>query len=273
MNRILFNLSFVILLGSCTTFKKVQVIQTALSKNDTSQYQMVSEKSVIDSAKIVDDIVEKISSTKMEFSSMNARMKVDYETIKTTGTYLANLSMKKDSAIFLTVRGAMGVIGLKALINRDSVVLIYPLEKKTVSRPISYLQEIVKIPFTFKTIQDFLLGNPIFMDSTNVVAYKMTENKLQVSLLGTLFKNLISLSEDNLKVLHLKLDDIDLSQHRTCDIGYSDHTLVGGYQFPLYRDIAIAAQSRLEIHIEVKEFYFNEPLKYTFSVPRTGRRR
>lgn len=263
----------IIVFASCANFKKVQVIKEALSKTDTTKYQLLSEKSVIDSAVIVKEIVEKITATKLDFTTMNARLKVDYETLKNADTYIANISIKKDSAIFLTLRGAMGVIGLKALINKDTVVLIYPLEKKTVIRPITYLQEIIKIPFTFNTIQDFLLGNPIFMDSTNVVSYKLNENKLQVSLLGDLFKNLISLSEDNSKIVHLKLDDIDINQHRTCDIGYSDHTTVGVYQFPLYRDIAIAAQSRLELHMEVKEFSFNEPLKYTFAIPKPGKRR
>ena len=179
----------IIAFASCSTFKKVQVIQDALSKSDTTQYQLLSEKSVIDSAVIVKELVDKIALAKLDFTTMNARLKVDYETVKNADTYIANISIKKDSAIFLTIRGAMGVIGLKALINKDTVVLIYPLEKKTVVRPISYLQEIIKIPFTFSTIQDFLIGNPIFMDSTNVVSYKMDENKLQVSLLGVLFKN------------------------------------------------------------------------------------
>jgi hypothetical protein len=263
----------IIIFASCSNLRKVQVIKDALSKSDTAQYQLLSEKSVVDSAVIVKEIVDKITSTKLDFTTMNARLKVDYETIKNADTYIANISIKKDSAIFVTIRGAMGVIGLKALINKDTVVLIYPLDKKTVIRPISYLQEIIKIPFTFSTIQDFLIGNPIFMDSTNVVSYKMDEKKLQVSLLGVLFKNLISLSEDNSKIMHLKLDDIDLNQHRTCDISYSDHTLVGIYQFPLYRDIAIAAQSRLEVHMEVKEFSFNEQLKYRFAIPRPGKRR
>ena len=134
---------------SCSTFRKVQVIQDALSKSDTTQYQKISEKSVVDSAVIVKEIVDKITLAKLDFTTMNARLKVDYETIKNADTYIANISIKKDSAIFLTMRGAMGVIGLKALINKDTVVLIYPLEKKTVVRPISYLQEIIKIPFTF----------------------------------------------------------------------------------------------------------------------------
>ena len=101
----------------------------------------------------------------------------------------------------------------------------------------------------------------------------MNSSNLQVSLLGPLFKNLIRLSEDNSKVMHLKIDDVDVNMHRTCDISYSDHTQVMQYQFPLYRDLAISAQSRLEIHMEVKEFNFNEPLKYTFAIPKPGKRR
>jgi hypothetical protein len=90
---------------------------------------------------------------------------------------------------------------------------------------------------------------------------------------GKLFKNLITLSEDNVKVLHLKLDDIDINQHRTCDITYSNHSNVLQNQFPANRDIAIAAQSRLEIHMEMKDYSFNEPLKYNFVIPKPGKRR
>ncbi|MEY3208898.1 MAG: hypothetical protein RL064_929, partial [Bacteroidota bacterium] len=104
----------IIAFASCSTFKKVQVIQDALSKSDTTQYQLLSEKSVIDSAVIVKELVDKIALTKLDFTTMNARLKVDYETVKNADTYIANISIKKDSAIFLTIRGAMGVIGLKA---------------------------------------------------------------------------------------------------------------------------------------------------------------
>jgi hypothetical protein len=99
----------------------------------------------------------------------------------------------------------------------------------------------------------------------------MNNNKLQIGLVGQLFKNLVSLSEDNTKVLHLKLDDIDINQHRTCDITYYNHTPALTYQFPLNRDIAVTSQSRFEIHLEVKEYAFNEPLKYTFVMPKQAK--
>ncbi len=258
---------------SCTTMKKVQVIQEALAKKDTVQVKLVTEIKKVDSVAIVNDIVQKLTSSKLNFKTMNARIKVDYESSKNADSYIANLSMLKDSAIFITIRGAMGVIGIKALIKKDSVVLIYPLSKKVERKPLSYLQEVIKIPFTFTTIEDLLIGNPIFMENNKIVSYKLANNKLQVGLIGKLFKNLIILNEDNSKVLNLKLDDIDISQHRTCNITYSGHINANQYQFPLIRDISISANSKLNIHMEIKEYSFNDPIKYAFAIPKPGKRK
>jgi hypothetical protein len=273
MNKFLYLFLFGFLLAACSTSRKVQVIQDALSKKDTAQYQILSAKTKVDSGAIVKDIVAAITNTKLSFQTMNARFKINYETVDKSDNYIANISIDKGKAIYITVRGAMGVIGLKALITKDSVTLFYPLNKKLEKRQLSYIQEIVKIPFTYATLEDLIVGNPIFMEDATIVAYKMNNNKLQVGLVGNLFKNLISISEDNTKVLHLKLDDIHVNEHRTCDITYYNHVALNMDQLPLNRDIAIAAQSRLEIHMEIKEYSFNEPLKYTFSFPQPGKRR
>ena len=263
---------FILLAASCATFKKVQVIQDALSKSDTTKNQFVAEIKKVDSMAIVTNILSNISDAKLDYKTMNARFKVEYESTNNADSYIANVSMIKDSQIYITIRGAMGVIGIKAFIKKDSVVLFYPLSKTNniARKPISYLREVAKIPFTFYTLQDLILGNPIFMDSSNIISYKNNNDKFQVSLLGKLFKNLVILNNDNTKVLHLKLDDVDIDQHRTCDISFSNHVSTGQYQFPLNRTISIVAQQKLDINMEVKEYTFNEPVKYTFAIPKTG---
>ncbi len=275
MKKIIYFLFAVGLIASCTTFKKVQIIKEALSKKDTIQVQLLSEKSKVDSSAIVKNIIEKLAQTKINFKTMNARLKVDYESATNADNYIANISLAKDSSIYITIRGAMGVIGLKALITADSVFLIYPLRKnKNIERKsLGYLQEVIKIPFTFSTLQDLLIGNPIFIEDAKIVSYKVNNNKLQVGMLSSIFKNLIVLNDDNTRILQLKLDDIDITQHRTCAISYSNHVPVNQYQFPLNRELIISAQSRLEVRMEVKEFNFNEPLKYTFGIPRPGKRK
>jgi hypothetical protein len=258
------------LLQACTNVKKVQVIQDALTVADSSALKKVPE---IDSLAIVKEIVDHFNTDKISFTTMNAKIKVDYESEKNADTYIANLSIQKDSAIYITIRGAMGVIGLKALIKKDSVTLFYPLTKKTDKRPLSALVDIVKIPFSFATIQDLVVGNPIYMDNAKLISFKKSDEKLQVSLLGALFKNLVVLDLEHTKILQLKLDDIDIAQHRTCNISYSNHVNTDKASFPLNREIAIESKSKLIIHMEVKEYSFNEPLKYTFAIPRPGKRR
>jgi hypothetical protein len=268
-----FYLILILLSVACANVKKVQVIQDALALKALPDSAALAEKARLDSALMVQGIVRNIANTKIGFKTMNAKLKIDYETTKDKDSYIANLSIQKDSGMYITIRGAMGVIGLKAFINKDSVILIFPLSKKTERHPLSYLQEVIKIPLNYQTIEDLVVGNPIFMDSIDIISYKVINEKLQVSLVGKLFKNLIVLSEDNTKLVQLKLDDVDAAKHRTCDINYSQHTLVKNTQFPIYRTISINAQTKLDIGMEIKEFNFDEPLKYTFTVPKTGRRK
>jgi len=263
----------ILLLSSCATSRKVQVIQDALSKRDSINTLLNDEKTKVDSGLIVKDIVEKITSTKLSFNTMNAHIKVDYQTVDRSDAFITNISIEKGKVIYITARGAMGVIGLKAKITNDSVLIYYPLSKKVEKRPLSYLQEIFKIPITYTILEDLIVGNPIFVENSDIVNYKVNNNKLQVSMAGKLFKNLITLSEDNIKVLHLKLDDINVNQNRTCDISYSDHVATIQNQFPMSRDIAISSQSRIEIHMEVKDYTFDDPLKYTFVIPKQGKRK
>ena len=266
-------LILILLSVACANVKKVQVIQDALAVKVLPDAAALAEKARLDSVLMVKGIVNNIANTKIRFKTMNAKLKMDYETSKDKDSYIANLSILKDSGMYITIRGAMGVIGLKAFINKDSIFLTFPLSKKTERHPLSYLQEVIKIPLNYQTIEDLVVGNPIFMDSIDIVSYKVINERLQISLVGKLFKNLIILSEDNTKLVQLKLDDMDASKHRTCNINYSQHSLVNNLQFPLYRTISINAQTKLDIGMEIKEFNFDEPLKYTFSVPKIGRRK
>ena len=274
MNKSFLYFSIVILLlTSCATSRKVQVIQDALSKKDSINAQLISEKNKVDSGLMVKEIIEKIASTKLSFNTMNAHIKVDYQTVDRSDAFITNISIEKGKTIYITARGAMGVIGLKAKITNDSVLIYYPLSKKVEKRPLSYLQEIFKIPITYTILEDLIVGNPIFVENSNVVNYKMNNNKLQVGMVGKLFKNLMTIGEDNVTVLHLKLDDMNLNQNRTCDITYSNHVAVLQNQFPMSREIAISSQSRIEINMEVKDYTFDDPLKYTFVIPKQGKRK
>lgn len=268
------SLTFIIaigLLNACKTVKKVAVIKEAISKKDTAQVVIINETPKVDSALIVQGIIEKVAKTRIDFKTFNAKIKVDYESTQGTDNYVVYLSMAKDSVIFIRIRGSfMGIPaeGMQIKINRDSVVLVSKVGKKYVQyRSIDFIQESTKIPFDFYALQDLLIGNPIFLNS-NIVSFKDGNDDLLVLMAGSVFKHLITLSHNNLLMTHSKLDDIDMQRNRTCDISFSNYQSLGDFQFATYRKLVVAEKSKLDINMDFKEFSLNEPLKYTFIVPK-----
>lgn len=263
-------------LFSCKTVKKVEQIQEAISKKDTAQMVVIKQTPEIDSSAIVVDIMSKVVQNKIDFQTFNAKIKVDYEGAEKNDNYTVYLSMKKDSIIIIRVKGSfLGISaeGLQLKINKDSVTLVRKVgEKYVMNRSIGYLQEVTEIPFDFATIQDMLIGNPIFM-SKNLVSYKNSNSQLLVVMIGDLFKHLINLDKATNRVLYSKLDDVDIQRNRTCDITFGNYQPLGNYLFSANRKISMAEKSKLDISLDFKEFTLNDPLKYNFEPPKNYKRK
>jgi len=261
---------------SCKTTKKVTGFQQAIAKKDTVQTVMIKEAPAVDSGAIVKDIMGKVVRSKILFNTFNAKIKVDYEGMEKSDSYTVHLSMKKDSVIILKVIGHfLGIagVGLEARIQKDSVVLVQKVgDKNVMFRSIDYIKEQTGVPFDFATLQDIIIGNPVFVDS-NVVSYKAGASQLLVLMVGDVFKHLLTLDNSNYKVLHSKLDDVDMQRNRTCDITLSNYQPMGVYQFATYRKISVAEKSKLDITLDFKEYSLNEPLKLTFEIPKKYKRK
>lgn len=263
--------SIVLILFACKPVKKVQTINAAISKKDTVQAIVIKEAEKVDSSAIVSEIMSKVVKKKIDFTTFNAKIKVDYEGQEASQHATAYLSMKKDSIILLKVVGPLGVVALQVQITNDSVIVMNKLDKTVRLRSISYLQETSQIPFDFATLQDIIIGNPIFI-TNNIVSYKSYDQKFLVYMTGKVFKHLITLDNTDFKPLHSKLDDVDPLQNRTCDITFSNYEVKGDIQFATYRSVSVSQKSKLDIYLDFKDYKFNEPLNYMFSVPKNYKR-
>lgn len=261
---------------SCKTVKKTEKIQEAITKKDTASTIMIRETPKIDSVDIIKTIMSKVVRNKIDFKTFNAKIKVAYDGPEKSDNYTVYLSMKKDSIINIKVSGTvLGIskLGVEAQIKNDSVVVVQHVGEQSVThRSISYLQEVTKIPFNFADLQEMLIGNPVFIDS-NIVSYKAGASQLLVLMVGDLFKHLLTLDNSDFRVLHSKLDDVDIQRNRTGDITFSNYQPMGAYQFATYRKISVAENSKLDIYLDFKEFTLNEPLKYSFELPKKSKRK
>ena len=150
-------------------------------------------------------------------------------------------------------------------------MLMNKLEKFVQYRSISYLQDLTDVPIDFFGLQNLIIGNPIFLDS-NVVSYKASENELLVLMVGDIFKNLITLENKNFKVVHSKLDDVDVMRNRTCYLTYDEYEKKKEVNFSSKRFITVTEKKKLEIRLNFKQYDFNETLSFPFSIPKNYKR-
>ena len=261
----------IIILFSCHTTKKI--INKAIAPKDSTT-TVINTHSAIDSLMMVDHSITTLRSHYINFKTFNAKIKVEYEDNKGKKPELtANVRIIKDSAIWISLTATfLNFEVYRMLITKDSVILLNKQDKEVQFRSLDYLQDVTEIPFDYSTLQDLLVGNPIFMDST-IVSYKKLDDRILVSTVGKYFKNLLTLSSDNFTLMHSKLDDVDVARNRTADITYSDFENKNGIQFSTYREITVSEKNRLDMRLNFKQYEFNKELSVSFNVPKNYKRK
>jgi hypothetical protein len=265
---ILLLVASIALLASCRSTRK---IQTAIAKKDSVIMAPVPVKSGEDSAAFIRDTYSKMQAGHIDFTTFSAKINVDYQ--GTDGKKYdvnANLRMYRDSAIWISITAILGIEGLRAYITKDSVKILNKQDKMYTARSVAYLSEVTALPLDLHSLQDILIGNPVFADS-NIISYNRFGNSVSLLSIGEFFKNLITLNE-NARIENSKLDDVENKRSRTCNLSYGEYENKKGVLFSTKRRITVAEKSNLDIKLDFKSYDFNETLSFPFSVPKNYNR-
>jgi hypothetical protein len=255
--------AIVILISVLASCRSTRLIQSAIAKRDTAAVPAAT-----DSARTVQGVLQALNSARIGFQTFSSKVNVDYRGSDGKNYDVnANIRMQKDSVIWISVNAVLGIEALRALITRDSVKLIDKLNKSYRAHSIDYLQTTTALPLDLHTLQDLIIGNPVFLDS-NVIGYAKSPGAISLLVLGKLFKNLISVNESDKAVQHIKLDDANTVRNRTADLSYTDYENKKGVRFATKRIISVSEKKKLDIRLDFKQYDFNEPVSFPFSIPK-----
>lgn len=251
---------------SCRTVKQINKV---IAPKDTTAVNK-ADQTKADSLLMISNTITGLNKNYIDFRTFNAKIKVDYQDNKgKQPDVTAIVRIVKDSAIWVSLTASILNIEIyRVLVKKDSVILLNKQEKVVQYHSLDYLQEVTQIPFDYKTLQDLLVGNPIFLDSSNIVSYKKTENQVLLMSVGLFFKHLLTLSPDDNVLQHSKLDDVDMARNRTADITYSEYENKNGYNFSTNREITVSEKNKLDISLKFKQYEFNKELSVSFNIPK-----
>jgi hypothetical protein len=269
LTYIFFGLLLTAFVFSCKTTKQINKV---IAPKDTSLTKMPT-RSAADSIAMITSTLANFRKNHIDFKTFNARIKVEYQNNKGKQPDItAIVRIVKDSAIWISLTATfLNIEVYRVLVTKDSVILLNKQDREVQYRSLDYLQEVTQIPFDYSTLQDLLVGNPVFMNN-NVSSYRKTENQVLLSVTGKIFKHLLTLSSDNYLLQHSKLDDVDINRNRTADITYSGFENKAGVYFSTYREITVSEKDKLDIQLTFKQYEFNKELSVYFNVPKNYKR-
>ena len=261
---IVFILLFLILFA-CRPAKNIQKTTAVVSKVYTTPVFTAKDNKTTDSARLIKDIYNKVLKNKIDFTTFSAKVRAAYSSAEGKEEATAYIRLKKDSVLWVSLRGPLGIEGFRILITTDSVKIMNVLKRNIQYKSIAFLQEVTGIPFNFAALQDMIVGNPVFIDS-NINSYTSDSSYLQLAMTGKLFKHLATIDNKGYKLVESKLTDINHTK-RTCDIEYGGYDNSVGIPFSTERKISLTDETKLDINLNFKQFTFNQPITFPFNIP------
>lgn len=227
-----------------------------------------------DSVRLLKSTFEQFRSKQIDCKTFSSKIKIESSGANGKNPdLLAVVRIVKDSAIWMSISATiLNVEVYRVMITKDSVILLNKQDKEVQFRSMDYLQEITQVPFDFQTLQNFILGNPIFIGDS-IISNRKIEDKLLLATVDQYFKNLFTITVSDMTLTHSKMDDVNALRNRTADITYDAYEIIEGYHFSTSREVAVSEKNKMDISMKFKQTEFNKELSMPFNIPRNYQRK
>jgi hypothetical protein len=252
MNKsLIFLLAFTLFFASC---KRQQINKTANTSDSTDASKVVFTPPVIqkDSVKVVtpnnpvkvgENEEDKVKIDEIDFKYLKAKSKIAIKNETDNFDATANIRIKKDSIIWLSVSWGIAGEVMRAYINQDSI-FIYQLNKKTFKKDYhkygyADLSKEFNFNLNFNIIQSAIIGSQPIKKK-----YKLSKDKgfflLKQKEGRVTVDNFVGEVDRKLKKVMLE-DELPTKRKMTLD--FEDFTTLNQYLFPYTSILTLDVQS------------------------------
>jgi hypothetical protein len=270
MKQILTLLCIVLLATACRSTRKIGV---AISRKDSAQLAVAQQMGHADSMAYIRKAMERLGANHINFTTFSGKVNIDYKDAANKNYNVnATIRMYKDSAIWISANALLGIEAIRAYITKDSVKILDKLNKVYTARSMQFLQDQTDMPLTLATMQDLILGNPIFVETASTYARNTTLGTVTLLSTGSWFKHLMTLNDADMTIAHSKIDDIDKAMGRTADITYDSYETKNGLPFSTKRQMLLSEEKKLNVKLDFRQYEFGVPVSFPFNVPKNYKR-
>ena len=222
-----------------------------LLKKDALVFENITSKN---------NIITKVKELNISPSWLSINSKINIEKEGKNTVVNANIRIKKDSVIWISLKAPLGIELLRSMITPDSIYFMSRMDKTYFIKPISHLKEVVKTDINFFQFQQILFSSP---DITN------QELKLSFNIEG---KHVLS-SDKNTYTINkfFRIEKMSVSNQNShqLTINFNNHNYfdeVKSY-YPKNIDIKVISSENFASSIDFSKIVFNKKSSLSFKIP------
>ncbi len=207
-----------------------------------------------------------------------AKVSVDSDINNQTNSFSANLRIKKDSAIWISISPALGIEVARALITPDSLKFINRINGTYFKGDFKYLNELLQIEVNFKMIQAILLGNVYLhysieqyirdRENTQLILSTLKKRRIRRDIdleIPQILTQEIWFSSLQNKIVRMEMQDY--RPVRKFTVNYLQFEKVDELNMPNKLIITAQADKHVKIDLEYSRMTINKELNLPFNIP------
>lgn len=192
------------------------------------------------------------------------------------------LTMKKDSAILVSIRYILGLEVAKVLITKDSVKLVNYINKTYFKGDMNYINEILNADLDFDVVQAVLFGNSAEFHDDEARLKSVTDRQNCHYILGTERRRRLrkiahgqleprkslqtmTLDPNNFKIIRNEFFDVETN--RMFVASYDKFVAKDSIYAPRHVDIDIVAEKKVSLKIDYVRIEKGQPQKLSLNIP------
>lgn len=227
-----------------------------------------------------DFVMDQMHKNHSTFEWFTGKAKVDFFDGKKKTPFTAQVRMKRDSIVWISISGSVGIEGARLLLSQDSVKYINRIDKTYFAGSYEFLSDLLQTEIDFNMIQSLLIAKDFsWMDSQNLKVrldnqvYQIeSTNKRDLKKQSKMttfaipvYHQSLWISPESFKIQKIKIKEIG-KVGKKISASYSQYKLVKEQLVPYAMSVEFDNEKGMNLDLIYSKISLNEAVGFPFSI-------
>ncbi len=211
----------------------------------------------------VSSLLKHLKNNELPFTELAAKMKTKVSSPNLNQSFTTNIRWKKGEKIWLSM-SIIGIEGARVLITKDSIKIMDKINNRYILKPLSFIKQKTLVDLSFSDIENLLLGQLIFVDSTKA---KFADNATNIAINSDGARFLTNVIFDKTTKNPTSVFVTDKMYAQTIDAAYTNYQPQIGKSFSMDRELKMKNGAEVfEMIAKFQSIEIKQNLEYPFYI-------